>query len=220
VVRALACNEGQAKARTTRLFYFSLPRSYAFVVIVLIDNYDSFTYNLVQRLGEIDPSRPMKVFRNDKVRVAEIEELKPTHIVISPGPCTPKEGGVSNDVIKHFAAKIPVLGVCLGHQCIGYSFGGIVERAGRLMHGKTDQIHHDGRSIYTGMPNPFVATRYHSLIIRQGTMPAEFEITSWTDQDEIMGVRHKTWPLEGVQFHPESFLTEHGQTLLGNFLKK
>ena len=194
--------------------------SYAFDVIVLIDNYDSFTYNLVQRLGEIDPSRPMKVFRNDKVTIGEIEELKPTHIVISPGPCTPKEGGVSNDVIKHFAAKIPVLGVCLGHQCIGYSFGGIVERAGRLMHGKTDQIYHDGKTIYAGMPNPFTATRYHSLIIRNNTMPAEFEITSWTDQDEIMGVRHKIWPLEGVQFHPESFLTEHGQTLLGNFLKK
>ena len=189
-------------------------------MIVLIDNYDSFTYNLVQKLGEVDPARPMRVFRNDKVSVEQVEELKPTHIVISPGPCTPKEGGVSNDIIRHFAPKIPLLGVCLGHQCIGYCFGGIVERAERLMHGKTDRIHHDSKTIYAGMPNPFTATRYHSLIIRQGTLPAEFEISSWTDQDEIMGVRHKTWPLEGVQFHPESFLTEQGEKLLGNFLKK
>ena len=189
-------------------------------MIVLIDNYDSFTYNLVQKLGEVDRKNTIKVFRNDKVTVDEVEALKPTHIVISPGPCTPKEGGISNDVIKHFAPKIPVLGVCLGHQCIGYNFGGIVERAARLMHGKTDQIHHDGRTIYVGMPNPFTATRYHSLIIRQGTMPPEFEISSWTDQNEIMGVRHKTWPLEGVQYHPESFLTEQGEKLLGNFLKK
>jgi anthranilate synthase/aminodeoxychorismate synthase-like glutamine amidotransferase len=189
-------------------------------MIVLIDNYDSFTYNLVQRLGEIDPTRPMKVFRNDKVTVQQVEELKPTHIVISPGPCTPKEGGVSNDVIRHFAAKVPLLGVCLGHQCIGYCFGGIVERAARLMHGKTDQIHHDGKAIYVGMPNPFTATRYHSLIIRNGSMPPGFQITAWTDHDEIMGVRHKTWPLEGVQYHPESFLTEQGSKLLENFLKR
>jgi len=189
-------------------------------MIVLIDNYDSFTYNLVQKLGEIDPRRPIRVFRNDKVTVQQVEELKPTHVVISPGPCTPREGGVSNDIIKHFASKLPVLGVCLGHQCIGYVFGGIVERAGRLMHGKTDQIHHDGRTIYQGMPNPFTATRYHSLIIRNGTMPPEFEVSAWTDQDEIMGVRHKTWPLEGVQYHPESFLTEQGERLLANFLKK
>ncbi len=147
-------------------FYFFPSRSYAFVVIVLIDNYDSFTYNLVQRLGEIDPKRPMKVFRNDKVTIAQIEELRPTHIVISPGPCTPKEGGVSNDVIKHFAAKIPVLGVCLGHQCIGYSFGGIVERAGRLMHGKTDQIHHDGRTIrcHRNLRLPAGPTRMRSWV--------------------------------------------------------
>ena len=190
-------------------------------MIVLIDNYDSFTYNLVQRLGEIDPSRPMKVFRNDKVRVAEIEELKPTHIVISPGPCTPKEGGVSNDVIKHFAAKIPVLGVCLGHQCIGYVSGANVIRAEKLMHGKTDQIHHDGKTIYAGMPNPFTATRYHSLIIERSSLnTSDYEISAWTKDDEIMGVRHKTWPLEGVQYHPESFLTEQGEKLLANFLKK
>jgi para-aminobenzoate synthetase component 2 len=189
-------------------------------MIVLIDNYDSFTYNLVQKLGEVDPKNVIKVFRNDKVTVDQIEDLKPTHIVISPGPCTPKEGGVSNDVIKHFAQKLPVLGVCLGHQCIGFNFGATVERAARLMHGKTDQIYHDGRTIYEGMPNPFTATRYHSLIIRQGTLPPEFEVSSWTDQEEIMGVRHKTWPLEGVQYHPESFLTEQGERLLGNFLKK
>ena len=189
-------------------------------MIVLIDNYDSFTYNLVQKLGEIDPGRPMRVFRNDKVTVQQVEELHPTHLVISPGPCTPKEAGISNDMIRHFAPKLPVLGVCLGHQCIGHVFGGIVERAERLMHGKTDQIHHDGKTIYQGMPNPFTATRYHSLIIRNGTLPPEFEISSWTDQDEIMGVRHKTWPLEGVQYHPESFLTEEGSKLLANFLRK
>ena len=189
-------------------------------MIVLIDNYDSFTYNLVQKLGEVSPGTAMKVFRNDKVTVAQVEELRPTHMVISPGPCTPQEGGVSNDMIRHFAPKLPVLGVCLGHQCIGFVAGAMVERAGRLMHGKTDQIHHDGRSIYEGMPNPFTATRYHSLIIRRGTLPADYEVTSWTDQDEIMGVRHKTWPLEGVQYHPESFLTEQGERLLANFLKK
>jgi anthranilate synthase component 2/para-aminobenzoate synthetase component 2 len=189
-------------------------------MIVLIDNYDSFTYNLVQKLGEVDRASKIEVFRNDKVTIDQIEALKPTHIVISPGPCTPTEGGISNDVIKHFSPKIPVLGVCLGHQCIGFSFGGVVERAAKLMHGKTDLIHHDGKTIYQGMPNPFTATRYHSLIIRAGTMPAEFEISSWTSADEIMGVRHKTYPLEGVQFHPESFLTEQGEKLLANFLKK
>lgn len=189
-------------------------------MILVIDNYDSFTYNLVQKIGEIDPARPLKVFRNDKITVDQVAELKPTHIVISPGPCTPKEGGVSNDIIRAFAGKIPLLGVCLGHQCIGYCFGGIVERAARLMHGKTDLIHHDGKTLYQGMPNPFTATRYHSLIIRNGTMPREFEVSAWTDHDEIMGVRHKTWPLEGVQYHPESFLTEQGQKLLVNFLKQ
>ena len=189
-------------------------------MIVLIDNYDSFTYNLVQKLGEVSPGVPMHVFRNDKITVEGVEELKPTHIVISPGPCTPKEGGVSNDIIRHFGPILPVLGVCLGHQCIGFVSGAIVERAGRLMHGKTDRIHHDGRTIYEGMPNPFTATLYHSLIIRSGTLPPEFEVSSWTDHDEIMGVRHKIWPLEGVQYHPESFLTEHGELLLSNFLKK
>jgi anthranilate synthase/aminodeoxychorismate synthase-like glutamine amidotransferase len=193
---------------------------YHFVVLLLIDNYDSFTYNLVQRFGEVSPKIEIQVFRNDKVTVDEVAALKPTHIVISPGPCTPKEGGISNDIIRHFGSKIPMLGVCLGHQCIGFVSGAEVVRAERLMHGKTDQIHHDGKTIYQGMPNPFTATRYHSLIIKPGTLPADFEISSWTDQDEIMGIRHNTWPLEGVQYHPESFLTEQGERLLANFLKK
>jgi len=189
-------------------------------MIVLIDNYDSFTYNLVQRLGEVGPDHPATVFRNDKVTIEQIEALHPTHIVISPGPCTPREGGLSNDVIRHFGPKLPVLGVCLGHQCIGFVSGAIVERAANLMHGKTDTIHHDGKAIYEGMPNPFTATRYHSLIIRNGTLPDDYIVTSWTNKNEIMGIRHKTWPLEGVQFHPESFLTEQGERLLANFLKK
>jgi anthranilate synthase/aminodeoxychorismate synthase-like glutamine amidotransferase len=188
-------------------------------MIVLIDNYDSFTYNLVQKIGEVAPRQELRVFRNDKVTIEQMEELKPTHIVISPGPCTPREGGVSNDVIRHFAPTTPLLGVCLGHQCIGFTFGAVVERAERLMHGKTDQIHHDERGIYAGMPNPFTGTRYHSLIIRPGTLPPEFEVVAWTDRNEIMGIRHKIWPLEGVQFHPESFLTEQGERLLANFLK-
>jgi len=206
--------ESCGACRTRRVAY-DLTR-----VIVLIDNYDSFTYNLVQKLGEVGSGVRMEVFRNDKVTVDQVEALKPTHIVISPGPCTPKEGGISNDIIRHFGPKLPVLGVCLGHQCIGYCFGATVERAAKLMHGKTDLIHHDGKMIYQGMPNPFTATRYHSLIIRNGTLPGEFEVTSWTRDNEIMGVRHKTWPLEGVQFHPESFLTELGEKLLANFLKK
>jgi para-aminobenzoate synthetase component II len=189
-------------------------------MIVLIDNYDSFTYNLVQKLGEVAPGAEVQVFRNDKVTVDQIEALKPTHIVISPGPCTPREGGVSNEVIQQFSDRLPILGVCLGHQCIGFTHGAIVERAAKLMHGKTDRIHHDGKFIYEGMPNPFTATRYHSLIIRPGTLPPEFEITAWTSDNEIMGVRHKTRPLEGVQYHPESFLTEQGERLLANFLKR
>lgn len=187
-------------------------------MMVLIDNYDSFTYNLVQKFCEVRSGLEIQVFRNDKVTVEQVEALRPSHLVISPGPCTPKEGGISNDMIRHFAPKIPVLGVCLGHQCIGYCFGGIVERAAKLMHGKTDKIFHDGQGIYKGMPNPFTATRYHSLIIRNGTMPDDFIISSKTADDEIMGVRHKTWPLEGVQYHPESFLTEQGEKLLANFL--
>jgi para-aminobenzoate synthetase component 2 len=188
-------------------------------MIVLIDNYDSFTYNLVQKLGEVGAA-DIRVFRNDKISIEQIETLKPTHIVISPGPCSPREGGLSNDIIRQFAPQIPLLGVCLGHQCIGFTAGAEVVRAERLMHGKTDLIHHDGKCIYEGMPNPFTATRYHSLIIRRGTLPPEYDITAWTDHEEIMGVRHRTWPLEGVQYHPESFLTEQGEKLLANFLKK
>jgi len=188
-------------------------------MIVLIDNYDSFTYNLVQRIGELDAQRPMRVFRNDKVTIAEIEALKPTHIVVSPGPCTPREAGMSNEVLKHFGPRVPTLGVCLGHQCIGHSWGAVVERNYRLMHGKTSPIHHDGKGVFAGMSNPFEATRYHSLVIRPGTLAAEFEVTAWTEEKEIMGVRHKVWPLHGVQFHPESFLTIEGPRLLENFLK-
>lgn len=186
-------------------------------MLLMIDNYDSFTYNLVQHLGEIGAD--IKVFRNDRVTIKDIEELKPERIVISPGPCTPKEAGVSVDVIKYFAGKIPILGVCLGHQAIGAAFGGDIIRAPRLMHGKTSMIYHDGKTIYEGLPNPFEATRYHSLIIKKETLPSCLEITAWTDQDEIMGVRHKEFIVEGVQFHPESILTKAGKDLLRNFLK-
>ncbi len=186
-------------------------------MLLMIDNYDSFTYNLVQHLGEL--GQDIKVFRNDKITIKEIETLKPERIVISPGPCTPKEAGVSVDVIKYFAGKIPILGVCLGHQAIGAAFGGDIIRAPRLMHGKTSMIHHDGKTIFEGLPNPFEATRYHSLIIKRETMPECLEITAWTEQDEIMGVRHKEFIVEGVQFHPESILTHAGKNLLKNFLK-
>ena len=187
-------------------------------MILIIDNYDSFTYNLVQRLGEIGAE--VEVHRNDKITVAEIEARKPSHIVISPGPCTPKEGGISNDVIRYFAGKVPILGVCLGHQCIGYVFGGEVVRADRLMHGKTSMIEHDGRTIFEGLGNPFEATRYHSLMVREESLPDCFEITARTvDRGELMGIRHKDMPVEGVQFHPESFLTEEGKKLLANFIR-
>lgn len=195
--------------------------SILFPMLVLIDNYDSFTYNLVQTFGQVKPGLRMEVFRNDKVTIDQIESLKPSHICVSPGPCTPAEAGISNDVIRHFAPKLPILGVCLGHQCIGHVYGGIVERAGRLMHGKTDQIFNDQKGVYEGMPSPFVATRYHSLIIRPGTLnDQDFVVTAWTDQNEIMGVRHRRYPLEGVQYHPESFLTDNGAKLLANFLKQ
>lgn len=187
-------------------------------MIVLIDNYDSFTYNLVQRLGEIDPTREVLVGRNDQISTDDIEARGPTHIIISPGPCTPREAGVSNAVIKHFAGRVPLLGVCLGHQCIGDTFGADVVRADRIMHGKTSMIHHDGKGVYQGLPNPFEATRYHSLVIRPGTLSSDFDVVAWTDQDEIMGVRHKQFALEGVQYHPESFLTTCGIELLRNFL--
>ena len=187
-------------------------------MILIIDNYDSFTYNLVQRLGELDPEIDLQVHRNDKISVAEVQARAPSHIIISPGPCTPREGGISNDLIRHFAGKVPILGVCLGHQCIGFSFGAEIVRADRLMHGKTSMIYHDGRTIFVGLPNPFEATRYHSLIVNPDTVPEDFEVSAWTDQDEIMGLRHKRFILEGVQFHPESFLTEVGPDLLRNFL--
>jgi len=187
-------------------------------MILLIDNYDSFTYNLVQRLGEIDPRIDLQVVRNDQITPAEIEARRPSHLIISPGPCTPLEAGVSNEVISRFGGKIPLLGVCLGHQCIGHTFGAQVVRADRIMHGKTSLIHHDGKGIYRGMSNPFEATRYHSLVIKPGTLPDELEVVAWTDQNEIMGVRHKTLPIEGVQYHPESFLTLEGIQLLKNFI--
>ncbi len=190
-------------------------------MLVLIDNYDSFTYNLVQRFGEVAPKLEVRVYRNDQVTLEQIERDAPTHLVISPGPCTPREGGISNDIIRHFGGKIPLLGVCLGHQCIGFTAGAEVVRAARLMHGKTSMIRHDGRGVFRGLSNPFQATRYHSLVIRPGTLPAEFEITATADDDpsEIMGVRHKTKSIEGVQFHPESYLTLEGHRLLANFLE-
>jgi len=188
-------------------------------MIVLIDNYDSFTYNLVQRLGELDAGLDLRVFRNDKVTPDAVEALEPSHIIISPGPGTPREGGVSNEVIRRFAGKVPLMGVCLGHQCIGFTFGAEVVRHDRLMHGKTSRITHDGRTLFEGIPNPFEATRYHSLILRRHTLPDDFEVSAWTDADEIMGIRHRRWPLEGVQFHPESFLTLVGPRILRNFLR-
>jgi anthranilate synthase/aminodeoxychorismate synthase-like glutamine amidotransferase len=186
-------------------------------MILVIDNYDSFTYNIVQYLGEL--KQKVEVVRNDDIDPAEIPALKPSHIVISPGPCTPKEAGVSVEVIRRFAGKIPILGVCLGHQSMGYAFGGKVVRAKTLMHGKTSQIKHDGKSIFKGMKNPFTATRYHSLVVERKSLPKEFEVTATSEDGEIMGLRHRTLPcLEGVQFHPESILTEQGKDLLRNFI--
>jgi anthranilate synthase/aminodeoxychorismate synthase-like glutamine amidotransferase len=183
----------------------------------MIDNYDSFTYNLVQYLGEL--GKDIRVFRNDKITIQEIEKMNPEKIVISPGPCTPKEAGISIELIQNFAGRIPILGVCLGHQSIGAAFGGEIIRAPRLMHGKTSIIYHDGKTIFEGLPNPFEATRYHSLLIKKETLPDCLEITARTDMDEIMGVRHKNVIVEGVQFHPESILTKVGKDLLRNFLK-
>lgn len=186
-------------------------------MLLILDNYDSFTYNLVQYLGELGAE--MSVHRNDRITLQEIEKTQPSKIVISPGPCTPKEAGISVDLIRRFGSQIPILGVCLGHQAIGEAFGGEVVRAPRLMHGKTSMIEHDGRGVYRGLPNPFEATRYHSLIIRRESMPEVLEITAWTEEGEVMGVRHKTFPIEGVQFHPESILTRVGKDLLKNFLE-
>ncbi|MCG3127537.1 MAG: Aminodeoxychorismate/anthranilate synthase component 2 [Phycisphaerae bacterium] len=189
-------------------------------MVVLIDNYDSFTYNLVQRIGELDASVDVRVFRNDQITAEQVEALRPDHIIISPGPCTPREGGVSNDVVRRLAGRVPTLGVCLGHQCMGYVHGAAVVRAKRLMHGKTSMIRHDGRGIFAGLSNPFQATRYHSLIIDPPTLPSVFEISAVADDapDEIMAIRHRALPIDGVQFHPESFLTLEGPRLLANFL--
>ena len=188
-------------------------------MIVLIDNYDSFTYNLVQRFGELNADLPMTVFRNDQVTLDQLDAVNPTHVIISPGPCSPKEAGLSNEILTHFAPKVPTFGVCLGHQCIGHSFGGEVVRNWRIMHGKVSPIFHDGKGLFAGLSNPFDATRYHSLVIKRETFNnPDFEVSAWTAEGEIMGVRHKTWPLHGVQFHPESFLTVEGPRILENFL--
>jgi len=192
-------------------------------MLLMIDNYDSFTYNLVQYLGELGAD--VRVYRNDQISVAEIARLAPEKIVISPGPCTPNEAGVSLSTLQQFAGKMPILGVCLGHQSIGQAFGGKIVHAREIMHGKTSLIHHTGKGVFKGLPSPFEATRYHSLVIEKATLPDCLEITAWTEDaqgnlDEIMGVRHKEFSIEGVQFHPESILTQHGHDLLRNFLDK
>ncbi len=191
-------------------------------MVVVIDNYDSFTYNLVQRLGEIDPAIDIRVFRNDELTVEQISELSPSRVLVSPGPCTPNEAGISIECVKHFAGRVPLLGVCLGHQSIGQAFGGTIVRAPELMHGKTDTIRHDQNGLFSGIENPFVATRYHSLVIEPDSVPDDLVVSAWTDtggQRQIMGVRHREFPLEGWQFHPESFLTEPGVQMLTRFLR-
>lgn len=193
-------------------------------MIFVLDNYDSFTYNLVQRLGEIDSSLDIRVYRNDQVTCSEIESLNPSRIIISPGPCTPAEAGLSCEVIRHFGPRIPLLGVCLGHQCISEAFGGQVVRAERLMHGKTSEIHHDQQGLFAGVPTPITLTRYHSLVVPEQTLPEELMACAWTrDADhppELMALRHRDYPIHGVQFHPESFLSDHGIDLLKNFLNQ
>lgn len=187
-------------------------------MILVIDNYDSFTYNLVQYLGEL--GQKVLVVRNDEIRPADIKRLKPTHLLVSPGPCTPKQAGISVEAIQMFAGKLPILGVCLGHQSLGYAFGGTIVRAKKLMHGKTSQVSHDGKGVFTGLPNPFTATRYHSLVIEKKSCPKDLIVTATSEDGEIMGVRHrKISALEGVQFHPESILTVGGKDLLNNFLR-
>ena len=187
-------------------------------MLLLIDNYDSFTYNLYQYLCELGAE--VEVIRNDKTTIEDIEAMQPEGIVVSPGPCTPREAGISNDVIRHFGARLPVLGVCLGHQCIGDAYGATVARAGEIRHGKTSLIHHDGKGVFAGLPNPFEAIRYHSLVIYPDTVPDFLEVTAWTDNGLIMGVRHKELPVEGVQFHPESIMTTVGHDLLRNYLRQ
>jgi anthranilate synthase component II len=191
-------------------------------MIVMIDNYDSFTYNLVQYLGELGAE--VQVYRNDQISVDQVAALKPERIVLSPGPCTPNEAGICLELLERLKGRFPILGVCLGHQAMGQAFGGKVVRARQVMHGKTSPIHHEGKGVFTGLPSPFTATRYHSLIVERASLPAEFQVTAWTQHedgsmDEIMGLRHKTLPIEGVQFHPESILTEHGHDMLKNFLE-
>ena len=186
-------------------------------MVLVIDNYDSFTYNLVQYLGEMQVD--LQVHRNDQISMDTIRGLKPERILISPGPCSPKESGLSNDIIKTFGPTIPLLGVCLGHQCIGHTFGASVVVNYRMMHGKTSPIKHNGKDLFEGMPNPFLATRYHSLVIKRDTMPDFLEVTAETDEGEIMGIKHRDLPIWGVQFHPESILTEHGREILRNFLR-
>ena len=186
-------------------------------MILLIDNYDSFTYNLYQYMLELGAD--VLVVRNDEVTIDDIVDLSPEKIVVSPGPCTPDQAGISNDIIRYFGEKLPVLGVCLGHQCIGQTYGGVVESAGEIMHGKTSMVHHDGKGVFKGLPNPFEAIRYHSLAVNRDNLPSVLEVTAWTDKGIIMGLRHKTLPVEGIQFHPESIMTEVGHDLLRNFLE-
>jgi anthranilate synthase/aminodeoxychorismate synthase-like glutamine amidotransferase len=186
-------------------------------MVLVIDNYDSFTYNLVQYLGEMQVE--LQVWRNDQISLDQIRALAPERIVISPGPCSPREAGLSNEIIRIFGPEIPLLGVCLGHQCIGHTFGAEVVVNWRMMHGKVSPIHHNGRELFEGIPSPFLATRYHSLVIKPDTLPDCLEVTAWTEEGEIMGVRHRQYPIWGVQFHPESILTEHGRQILRNFLK-
>lgn len=186
-------------------------------MLLMIDNYDSFTYNIVQYFGEL--GEEVQVYRNDRITLEEIEALNPQRLVISPGPCSPEEAGISVAAIRHFAGKIPILGVCLGHQSIGAAFGGDIVRSSTLMHGKTSPIIHNGKGLFAGLPSPFNATRYHSLVVERSTFPDSLEITAWVEEGEIMGLQHKTLPIWGVQFHPESILTEGGKQLLGNFLE-
>ncbi len=186
-------------------------------MVLLIDNYDSFTYNLFQYLSEL--GEKVVVVRNDKTTLEEIDKMKPQRIVVSPGPSTPLRAGISNEVIRHFGPRLPVLGVCLGHQCIGYSYGGSFGQAKEIMHGKSSLIHHNGQGVLAGLPNPFSAIRYHSLVVPREGLPDCLEITAWTDDNEIMGLRHRQYPVEGVQFHPESFMTEVGKDILRNFLQ-
>jgi anthranilate synthase component II len=191
-------------------------------MILIIDNFDSFTYNLVQRLGEIDPTLDIKVYRNNELTVDEVLEKKPERVIISPGPCTPTEAGISVECCKRLKGKLPLLGVCLGHQSMGQAFGGTIVRAKNLMHGKTDMIHHNGSTLFAGLDNPFQATRYHSLVIKPDTLPKDFEMTAWSEEPgdyrEIMAIQHREYPLFGVQFHPESFLTHSGYNILRAFL--